>query len=394
MANIFSGMFANRGRGAANLAQFNSDLEAHQNLMEYQKRNEALMATDAKRRAAQQGMSPERNAIMEYQRSLAGQEGTGEMGMTGLETGFKQRGTTIADILKQEKNTLESNLRHQYKVDNPIAGDANKKIEFLNHMEKLYGKDSGEYERALKALRQEQFLEQEDRYVSTVDNTIVSKRLLEGGITKALVPEYKDRLSNFFPHIDDSEDLLLFSQNRRDDIQKLSEETDGWTTGLIGLALSTINPSSEAADWVRLKDTIVSNIGLSEIMRLKASSAQGATGLGALNERELEMLQNHAGTLKIAADPAELKRILRRLDRDLKGMQKRMMKALKREETFYNDYKQYLPHAAKGDPIWAPPEESKHLFTGGDYIRPEIASPLDEPDDIDSLLDKYAPLPE
>ena len=190
----------------------------------------------------------------------------------------------------------------------------------------------------------------------------------EAGYLTEYIKDRVPRVVNFQTNVDDAEDVLNFAENRLDDIRRLSAETNGWTTGLMGV-ISKFIPASDADRWQALKDTIVSNIGLTKIMDLKAGSAQGATGLGALNEKELEMLQNHAGNLREAQTPQAIKDTLRRLERDLKRAQNRIMTQLPKELKMYNLNQRFLPDRDKYSPAYVPSEYQAELFSGGQYKR-------------------------
>lgn len=399
MANIFAGLFDTDAGGgvAAKLAKYKFDLEQYELALEEQKQKEAMEAMHNQLGIVGGSMSPGRKEMMTLSEIMGNYPATFNKSLEMLVDMTGQRGGSIANEqahkLRMEATSLAQTERsdatsraekedlaakkafQQYKIDNPEPTDLQQNLADYTALGDQSGEPTPAQVEVLKFKRGEKFLEQEDQFISTWnENKIVSKRLLEGGIKKKLIPEYAQRLNEFYQTVDNAEDALNFAQNRRDDIQKLYKDTNNFTTGPGSLLAGFV--FTDAADWKRLKETVISNIGLSKIMELKAGSSQGATGLGALNEAELTMLQNHAGNLVGATNPEEIKRILRRLDRDLKRMQSTRMRGLVREKTFYNDYKQYLPDAKPGPYI--PPSELEHLFTGGEYKRPIIESPLDQ----------------
>lgn len=399
MANIFSGIFSGGQNSGTALAHYNQRLKDYQDRKDAAEQQQAIQSSDVNYKASKEGMTLERQQMMDYARKLMLNPATFDKGAEIMSKMFGQRGGTVADYLKQAEATKQANLRHQYKVDNTIPGSENSKIAVAKQFiewakediaekgEKSRFWNLNEAELAEMAWRAEPILETEDSYVGGITGSETMKNLIRGGIKKELVEPYANRLNNFQASVDDSEDLLNFAENRVDDIRQLYATTNNWTTG-IGSLLAKINPYSEAADWERLKATIVSNIGLDKIMSLKAGSAQGATGLGALNEKELEMLQNYAGNLLGASDADEIKRILRRLERDLKRSQKRIMRELPKELTFHNQYKQYLPLAT--DEPYVPSENQAPLFVGGEYKRAPVENLQLEKEEIDvkSLSDE------
>lgn len=81
-----------------------------------------------------------------------------------------------------------------------------------------------------------------------------------------------------------------------DEAYKLAEDE----TGAFIYPLAQYVPTSDAKQLASLVKTIKSELGLEKLMELKRSSPRGASGLGALNMAELQMLQNALGEL----DPA------------------------------------------------------------------------------------------
>lgn len=395
MANIFSGLFnQSGGSSAGKLAKYKFDLEQYELALKEKKQKEAIEAMRSQLGIVGETMSPDRQRMMKLLEIMGGNTETFDKSLEMLVDMTGQKGGSIANEQAHElrmdaasraqseradatsraeaEDLAAKEAFQQFKIDNPEPTDLQQNLKDYNAL----GDDTGELttaqKRTLEFKRSAKWFEQEDQFIKEWDQSkVISKRLLEGGITKKLVPQYATRLTEFFETADAAEETLLFAQNRRDDIQKLYADTNNFTTGPGSLLAGFV--FTDAADWKRLQETVVSNIGLAKIMDLKAGSKQGATGLGALNEEELLMLQRHAGNLAGATNPAEMKRILRRLDRDLKGMQDRRMRGLSRELIFYNDYKQYLPYGSN-EP-YVPSDAIKHLFTGGEYIRPPCIAP-------------------
>ena len=85
-------------------------------------------------------------------------------------------------------------------------------------------------------------------------------------------------------------------------------DTNGWTAGIAGWALSKI-PGSAAYDLRASIDEITSNIGFQELADMRAASPTGGA-LGSIAVQELEMLQAVLGNLKTAQSPEQLKKNL------------------------------------------------------------------------------------
>ena len=96
--------------------------------------------------------------------------------------------------------------------------------------------------------------------------------------------------------IEDARDTATSALNT---IQKLRANlADGFfpETGLAGKALSFI-PGFDAYNLERDLASLKGIIGLQSLMQAKAGSANGASGFGALSEKELALLQNKLGAL-------------------------------------------------------------------------------------------------
>jgi hypothetical protein len=74
----------------------------------------------------------------------------------------------------------------------------------------------------------------------------------------------------------------------------------------IGATLPDIYPGTAQADAFNKHKALLSDVALRTMDRLKAQSAQGATGFGALSEKELEILTQSAGNLKLHSSYEEL----------------------------------------------------------------------------------------
>src|SRR5210317_1270078 len=106
MANIFSGLFGG-GSNAAALAKYNYDLKRQKETQEYIDRNQDLMGQNQAFETTLESMTPERQAIQRYNYLMAAGRTTGDKGMEGIATGLKQRGGTIADMIKQKEATRQ-----------------------------------------------------------------------------------------------------------------------------------------------------------------------------------------------------------------------------------------------------------------------------------------------
>lgn len=90
-------------------------------------------------------------------------------------------------------------------------------------------------------------------------------------------------------------------------IPLVSGSTAGYGSYLKGLPAGPANALSK-----KLK-TILSNLSVDQIAEMKSESRTGATGFGALNEKELEVIQNAVTNLEQNQDPEILKQNLKKL---------------------------------------------------------------------------------
>ena len=96
-------------------------------------------------------------------------------------------------------------------------------------------------------------------------------------------------------------------------VRELKDDVSGLTTGLGGVLTSVI-PGSASRDFAEKKKEVESFLALDKIAELKAQSATGATGLGAVNEREFDALQKAVVNLDQAQSPKQVSEALDRID--------------------------------------------------------------------------------
>jgi len=74
----------------------------------------------------------------------------------------------------------------------------------------------------------------------------------------------------------------------------------------MGLDVSDLYAGTDTADAFNQHKALLSDVALRTMDRLKSQSATGATGFGALSEKELEILTQSAGNLKVSSSFEEL----------------------------------------------------------------------------------------
>ncbi len=383
MANIFSGLFNRGGDGGAagKLAKYKKELENYQYDKDSYDQDQAVAAIMPELEEAIGYMTPERQSHIRMQLKMMGENPLFAKGSEGFNASFKQRGTTIADMLKQEKMTEEANKRQKFKVDNPTQESINKKIQTAEWYRSQTTKNRG---LARDAWRDRQVVDTKTGFTDVFTGDVILKELIKSGVDTARAPIIAERLTNFYNDVDASEDFLIQFENQRKDVQKLygmTPDNTGWN------AIFNIIPEGDAHAWMNLRDTVVSNIGLSKIMDLKASSAQGATGLGALNEAELKMLQDHLGNLAQTNSPQEIQRILKRMDGDMQRIVNRKIRKLRQNREWYNRNKTYMNIKAGSPDLIL--EEQEYLFSEDGYNKPINESTLGAEQTVDDRLLRY-----
>jgi len=118
-------------------------------------------------------------------------------------------------------------------------------------------------------------------------------------------------------------------------IDELKKDTNGYSTGW-GSLLSVI-PETDAGDWAAKRDTIVSRLTLETVSELKALSATGSTGFGALSEKEMKVLQDKLGSLDSSQSEPEIIKVLDSIQSDLKTSITRMNAAKQNEQNWMRE---------------------------------------------------------
>lgn len=98
------------------------------------------------------------------------------------------------------------------------------------------------------------------------------------------------------PKIDAKLSASLSTDEALAGIARARQLISGWSTGVGGQLLSNIG-STDARDLKTVLNTVASGVTLGKLSELKAQSAQGASGLGALSEREGELLRDSVAGL-------------------------------------------------------------------------------------------------
>lgn len=114
-------------------------------------------------------------------------------------------------------------------------------------------------------------------------------------------------------------DRLLGSKEQIGIIDRAISQVDPWTTSQGGI-ISRFFAGPQSKDLEQNISTIQSNTALQTLMDLKSSSPTGASGLGALSEKELELLTTKMRSLNPEQSPEQVKRNLLEIFAELKTM--------------------------------------------------------------------------
>lgn len=105
-------------------------------------------------------------------------------------------------------------------------------------------------------------------------------------------------------------------------------------------SLLDVIPGTPQADLAAQIQTIISNLGIDELQAMREASPTGGA-LGAISDKESEILQTTIANLRNSQSPTQLKRNLQHLKKVLNARQTRLQKA------FDRDLKRIGPEAAK-----------------------------------------------
>lgn len=170
-------------------------------------------------------------------------------------------------------------------------------------------------------------------YVNPNTGETVDKNIVEGKVQSGFGEATSKRLEGYNDYSKQSKSMEYELDRNIGNLDALDESTNAWSTGW-GSLLSLI-PESDAKAWEQRKTTVVSAMALDKMMELKAASPRGSTGFGALNEKELEVLQTHVAALNQANKAPEIKGAIRRIKNHLIRIKKNIIDDRKRSATWY-----------------------------------------------------------
>lgn len=141
----------------------------------------------------------------------------------------------------------------------------------------------------------------------------------------------------------------------------------------VGVDIGDIYPGTSEADAFNKHQTLLSDVALRTMDQLKAASAQGATGFGALSEKELAILQSSAGNLRLSSTFEELEKNYRRFQDLLMRARQRLLD--KYEEKYGNIPEGIMPRQQLIDDVTS----GALSDVGQTRTRPRRIGPFDIP---------------
>lgn len=170
-------------------------------------------------------------------------------------------------------------------------------------------------------------------YLNPNTGEMIDKNIVEGKVQSGYGESISKQLEGYNDYARQSKSMEYELDRNIANLDALDESTNAWSTGW-GSLLSGV-PETDAMAWNQRKTTILSSMALDKMMELKAASPTGSTGFGALNEKELEVLQTHIAALKQANRAPEIKSAIRRIKTHLTRIKKDTTDDRKRSSTWY-----------------------------------------------------------
>lgn len=318
--------------------------------MEAQRQAQAVSEIDPYIKQVLQTMSPERQAHLKLQRSMMKQEPLFSKGLEGFNQSIQQRGTTIADIAKQDKGLEIANAKHQYKVENPIQGQGGHKLEYA--IEYAGGREAFDKlpleEKQLlmdRSARARQLVDKGVYWEDVVTGEKYDKNVGAVETVKMVGRDVGERLSNFKQNRKASTAMVQGFDDSLEALKRLDEGATAWTTGY-GAFLKHL-PNTDAREWFAELETVGAQTVLDTMKELKSMSQTGSTGFGAVNIKELEVMMNKWGKIDEFTDDAAIKEIIERRIEIMTKIRKRATDAAAQEEAWYRRNRYNLPQSAQ-----------------------------------------------
>lgn len=128
-------------------------------------------------------------------------------------------------------------------------------------------------------------------------------------------------------------------------LRRLHEGATNWTTGY-GAFLRHL-PKTDAAEWYAELETVNSQTVLDTMKELKSMSQAGATGFGAVNERELMVMMDKWGKIIPGMADSDIKEIIERRISIMERINKKVEGWMTNEDDWYRRNRYNIPKSAQ-----------------------------------------------
>lgn len=317
MANIFSGLFSNRGGGAsAKLAKYKFQLEQHELDLEKERQRKATQGSSTALQTMIGNFGPERQDMANYFRSQLNYPASYDQGELGISKMGSQYGAQLQTSKAEEEDLQAKKDFHDYKKANPATPERqlyDMWYASLPRTPEEAGEGKPSQEAVLERARKEQLVDTGAGFQSARRRDFYIRKETElAAFRKELGDTRSDMYFSFNDTLNSVDVIMSHMLNKRGDVQQLHGMTRDNTTGWY--AMGQMMPGTEQLKWNKLKGTVIANIGIDKLLEMKENSPSGASGMGALSDTEMAILVTIAGNLDQTNDPVEIKKNLRRLD--------------------------------------------------------------------------------
>jgi len=242
----------------------------------------------------------------------------GAVGRAGIMTQQQQRQSKLDDM---NKRLIEAQIyKYRKDGDEPVTGNVQSTFEGQNGNVWVVTRGGETKDTGVPYNSNIQLITQPDKSVVAVDlrtglvvgRPVTPQDATESTISGAVNEDTAKRVVSAPKDIAKAESQIYEISTMVDDVNQLLRDTGISTVGPSGAILSEV-PGFKAYDYKVTKDRVTSYLSLDKIAEMKAQSASGATGLGAVNEREFDALSKARANLDQATSPGQMKRELSRL---------------------------------------------------------------------------------
>ena len=181
-------------------------------------------------------------------------------------------------------------------------------------------------------------------FVDTNSGQKYDKNIINEGAQTGEIANINQRLDDYPSTAVQAGSFISDLDTTIDDLDQLLAYTSDNNVGWEGYL--SVLPETGANKWMNMRDTITSRFALDKMMELKNASPTGSTGFGALNEKEMLVMQQYMGSLEQAQSAPELKRIITKITKLLKDKRKLASRGLQEADKWYDlNASRYRPNS-------------------------------------------------